>query len=178
MASCSTQWCCHTQKLIPNFVHGFFFNVDLSYQSTMLLGSLVRVVTLHHPNSSLSSPFLDLAETSQTHTMSQMELAQWVWWGTLLKDRFSCTGWSDLANQKCFVAMEVPPYCCIFHASISSLCIKMNIPLCQVPWLLVAHDLMALPALKSAQTLLYSPDVCAARCWVAKSSRRVSQLGL
>lgn len=65
MASCSKQCCHHTQKLASDFVHG--------------LGSLVRAVTLgRHPNSSLFSTVLGLAETSQ----APLELVWWVCWGT------------------------------------------------------------------------------------------------
>jgi len=47
------------------------FYVDLSYQNRVLLGSLLVAVTLvHHPNYSLSSSFLDLAETSQTYSVT------------------------------------------------------------------------------------------------------------
>lgn len=43
-------------------------------------------------------------------------------------------------------------------------------------WLpFLAHNLMAVPMLRSTWTL-QSPDACAVKCWIAESSKRVPQL--
>lgn len=101
---------------------------------------------------------LHLAETSQAHWVPFTEIEQHVWWsmaqGWLLT---YCLASRGLPERFC--CYEVPLYCCIWNTPISGNfvpCITMHLPLF---WVLVphvsllAHNLMAVPMLRSTWTL-------------------------
>lgn len=120
---------------------------------------------------------LHLAETSQVHWVPFTEIEQHVWWsmaqGWLLT---YCLASPGLPERFC--CYEVPLYCCIWNTPISGNfvpCITMHLPLF---WVLVPPGSLLWPITWWQYQCWGVLGPCNPRClcWIAESSRRVSQL--